>query len=291
MKTHRNRPGAPVEKISEALRTGAGFTDAITEILGKTHASSLDATPDRLPLSAVLLLFASGCPGERPDAGPCLVLNQRSRKVRQAGDLCCPGGTVRPRFDTLLARLLSLPGLPLFRWRNWRNLRETDPAAARRLALFLAAGLRESLEEMRLNPFGVRFLGPLPPQELRMFRRTIHPMAAAVSRQTRFIPNWEVERIVYIPRKSLLDPDHYGICRFSFPPPPGRSLEKKEESFPCFFTPDKKGRLLLWGATYRIVTVFLELAFGFKPPDRPDLPEVSSVLAPEYMTGSGASSR
>ena len=41
--------------------------------------------------------------------------------------------------------------------------------------LLFAASIRESFEEMGLNPFGVQFLGPLPPQRLVMFHREIFP--------------------------------------------------------------------------------------------------------------------
>ena len=66
--------------------------------------------------SAVMLLLGNkgaGCSGEKE---PCLILNKRSDKVRQAGDLCCPGGGIEPRLDTWLARLLTLPCSPLTVW-------------------------------------------------------------------------------------------------------------------------------------------------------------------------------
>ena len=130
---------------------------------------------------------------------PCLILNKRSMKVRQPGDLCCPGGSVSPGIDYKLAQLLFLPGTPIRRWRFLGQWRRKRPAEADYLGLLLATGLRESFEEMRLNPFGVRFLGPLPPAELVMFRRKIYPLVCWVARQKKFTANWEVDKIVSIP--------------------------------------------------------------------------------------------
>ncbi len=64
-----------------------------------------------------------------------------------------------------------------------------------------------------MNPVGVSFLGPLPPQQLAMFQRIIYPMVCWVPRQKRFFPNWEVEKLVYIPLRKLLNPDNYALCR------------------------------------------------------------------------------
>ena len=77
------------------------------------------------------------------------------------------------------------------------------------MALLLAASLREGLEEMRLNPLGVEFLGALPLQRLVMFKREIYPFVGWVGRQRRFFPNWGVTDIVYIPLGTFLDPKRY----------------------------------------------------------------------------------
>ena len=44
------------------------------------------------------------------------------------------------------------------------------------LALFLAVALRETWEEMGLNPLNIKFLGMLPEQGLIVFDRSIFPM-------------------------------------------------------------------------------------------------------------------
>ncbi|HSM74653.1 MAG TPA: hypothetical protein VK852_08460, partial [Desulfobacterales bacterium] len=78
-----------------------------------------------------------------------------------------------------------------------------------KIALLLAAALREGFEEMRLNPLGVEFLAPMQAQRLVLFQRVIYPLVGWVPRQRRFIPNWEVDKIVRIPLAALLDPVNY----------------------------------------------------------------------------------
>src|SRR5512138_282637 len=72
----------------------------------------------------------------------CIILNKRSRRVRQSGDLCCPGGTFDAQIDPYLARLLSIPGSPLSAWPFWSRLRRECPQEARLLSLLLATSLR-----------------------------------------------------------------------------------------------------------------------------------------------------
>jgi len=229
--------------------------------------------------SAVLFLLG----GE--GAEPCLILNKRSRRVKQPGDLCCPGGSISPRVDGLVGKLLGLPLLPLGSWPPYRGWRRSAPADARRLALLLATSLRESFEEMRLNPLGVRFLGPLPAQRLVMFRRIIYPMAGWVAGRQKFVPNWEVEKIVPIPLRCLLDPARYVRYRLQISAAVATRFKGRTEDFPCFVFGAGDGRELLWGATFRVVMVFLELVFGFRPPDPERLPVVSGRIRRHYLTG------
>jgi hypothetical protein len=120
--------------------------------------------------------------------------------------------------------------------------------------------VRESIEEMRLNPFGLDFLGPLPAQPLVLFQRVIYPMVVWISGQRRFYPNWEVEKIIYIPLRDLLNPALYARYQLRF--------EEAE---------------VLWGATYRITAVFLNYVFGFAPPDLNSLPEIHGSLSKAYL--------
>jgi hypothetical protein len=215
----------------------------------------------------------------------CLILNKRSRQVRQAGDLCCPGGSVYPPIDFRAARLLSLPMLPLGRWPYWRAWRRSRPLEARWLALYLATSLRESFEEMRLNPLRIRFLGPLEPQRLILFRRLVYPLAAWIPHQKWLRPNWEVERIVSIPLRHLLDPSQYVRYRLTLAltQDPAAGVQTREH--PAFRFATTHGTELLWGVTYRIIMSFLNCGFGFVAPPAENLPLVLGHLEKSYLTG------
>lgn len=269
-----SHPAALQSRIDEALS-------------GKCGSESLfeNTACERVKSSSVMLLL--GVQVARNGHGPeiCFILNKRSMSVRQGGDLCCPGGTANSRLDPLIARFLMLPGSPLTRWTHWRKTHASQPREARQISLLLATGLRESWEEMRLSPFFTRFLGPLPSQCLLLFRRVIHPMVAWVSWQRHFIPSWEVERIVTIPIRELLKPDRYARYRLQVPPHMEWRFNGKPDDFPCFRFVQGGQKELLWGVTFRIVTLLLELVFEFNVPPMASLPVVKGVIEESYILG------
>lgn len=246
---------------------------------------SLDALSEQKAKSASVVLFVlSQCHGTHVHGSgePCLILNKRSTQVRQAGDLCCPGGGVSWRKDRLFGRLLSLPGWPLWRW----SARKHGNPLNRMLPILLAAGLREAWEEMHLNPLRFRFLGVLPEQHLVMFDRVIYPIVGWVGPQ-RLKPNWEVARIVPIALRKLLDPGNYGRFRPMVTPANSADTQPlRYDAFPCFFHEDDEGREMLWGATYRITQNFLQLVFEFSSPDTDQLPVAQRYLDETYLSGS-----
>jgi hypothetical protein len=232
--------------------------------------------------SSVLLLL-----GTCPDSSEiCLILNKRSEGVRQPGDLCCPGGGIRPRTDRLLSGLLRLPLMPLAKWPHWKTRYRDDPQTARTLAVLLTTGLRESFEEMRLNPLGVKFLGLLPPQSLVMFERVIYPLVAWVNRQRRFRPNWEVEKIVFIRLTELLKPDNYARYRLDAGDGSRPDQDLHASDFPCFRHHAPGETEILWGATYQIISAFLKSVFDFSAPGWSTMPVVNGSLNDNYLTGS-----
>lgn len=268
-------PVALQERVVEALSAHCGL-------------ESLFRNDDCEPLvrtSSVMLLMGERVfeNGNMPEAS--IILNKRSKEVKQPGDLCCPGGAVEVRFDPYLARLITLPGGTLSKWPCWTQLKREEPQNAEFLSLLLATAMRECWEEMRLNPFGIRFLGPLPSQCLILFRRVIHPIVAWVSRQKEFTPSWEVERIVHIPVRSLLNRYNYAHYRIYVPPGMEWRFRGTAVDFPCYLYTHEGRAELLWGATYRIVTLFLQLIFGFTPPDIADLPLVPACIGEDYVNG------
>jgi 8-oxo-dGTP pyrophosphatase MutT (NUDIX family) len=221
--------------------------------------------------------------GAKPET--CVILNKRSRKIKQSGDLCCPGGAVEAAFDRYIAKMLSLPGLPLGVWPYWRELRTKRPRDARMLSLVLATGLRESWEEMRLNPLFVRFLGPLPSQRLVLFHRIIHPMVGWVGIQKWFRVSWEVEEVIWIPLRQLMNECCYVRYRLYVPPDLEKKFKRPTKDYPAFLYTHKNHTELLWGATYSIIINFVRLIFGFRPPDLSSLPLVPGILDEGYIYG------
>jgi hypothetical protein len=270
-------PHALLVRIQQALHASTYDEHLFTE-------DSVDAT------FSSSVLFLLGCRRIASGGGPvepCLILNKRSVKVRQPGDLCCPGGSISAHLDALLARLLFLPGSPLKRWENWRLWRSQDHQTAQNMALLFATGLREGFEEMRLNPLGVKFLGPLPPERLVMFRRIIYPLVCWVPRQRRFRPNWEVEKVVYISVRSLMNPNNYARYRLRFDIASQARDGRSVKEFRCFIHQEGGTVETLWGATFRITMRFLEIVFGFKPPEIETLETVDGRLGENYLTGNG----
>ena len=153
------------------------------------------------------------------------------------------------------------------------------------MSIVWATGMREGFEEMRLNPFGVNFLGPLPPQPLAMFRRTIYPMAGWIKRQKRFYPNWEVEKVLFVALNDLLNPDLYGRYRLQMGGTSGRAGAVPVQEFPCFRIQGRNQKEILWGATYRITVDFLKLAFDFQPPALQSLAVIEGALDDNYLNG------
>jgi hypothetical protein len=232
--------------------------------------------------SAVLFPLSGKCPNSGLSHTPCLVLNKRSRVVKQPGDLCFPGGAISHGLDPKLAQFMRLPFFPLYRWPYWSKWQKERPRQARRLSLLFATSIRESFEEMALNPLGVQFLGPLPPQRLVMFRREIFPFVGWIRSQGRFFINQEVEKIVHIPLRELLNKDNYAQYKLLFNAPKGPEKGGGFQHFPCFLHRTMVGTDVLWGATYRIIMVFLELIFGFKEPGMDGLEVVDGVIDEKY---------
>ncbi len=224
-------------------------------------------------VAAVLFLLGMHRFDSKHASEACLIFNQRSRHVRQPGDLCFPGGGLAPLRDRILAGFLRLPGFPLFRWAS-RN--SGNPNRTRILSGFshlLATSLRESFEEMRINPFRIRFLGPMAPEPFPRFDRMVYPMVAWSCRQAPFSPNWEVERIVYIPFRHFFDPGAYGKLPISHLSSGDNQMDNSTvKEFPCLIYEDGNNREILWGLTYRIVMRFLDIVFNFRPPDAASVP-------------------
>lgn len=146
----------------------------------------------------------------------------------------------------------------------------------------MATAFREGLEEMRLNPLGLEFIGLLPRQDLVLFSRMIYPLVCRLKWPQRFFPNWEVARIVPIPIRHLLDPARYAQYRLTVDIPRANPEIKR---MPCFLHQHREGTDIFWGATLRMAMQFLEIVYRFIPPTGDTLPVVTGRLTREYLTG------
>ena len=257
---------------------------------------------NNISIASVVLLLIGETDTKNTEPEPCFILNKRSDKVPQPGDLCCPGGKISPRLDLLLSKFLYLYGMPLKRWELFTWWNKNRHADMNQLALFFSTGLREAFEEMRLNPMGVKFLGPMKHQNLGMLNKIIYPMVCQIQRQKKFYLNCEVDKIINIPLRTLLIPSNYALYKLqiNFPEEDLKQHDDKKYidkkyidkkhidkkhiiELPCFIHNEKNCSEMLWGATFRIIMDFLKIIFNFKPPDQNFLPVIHGSIGKNYI--------
>jgi 8-oxo-dGTP pyrophosphatase MutT (NUDIX family) len=272
-------PGTVVRKLGQYP---VDFSERMTSI------QSSRKTPEPYSAAGVLLLlhFEKEHPdGDRSRGNFCFQLIKRSANVAQPGDLSCPGGMLHPRMDGLLRTLLTSGIVPALRGYPESCAGKRDESTQRAITLFLTNAIRESWEEIRLSPFNIRFLGPLPCHSLILFRRTIFPLVGLVTGAPSYRPNSEVERVVEIPLKSFFDADNYAEYLIDM----SDSIKREERAswqFPCFIHREE-GREpeILWGATFHIILRFLEIVFDFKMPEAHSGQVLTRMLHHTYLTG------
>jgi 8-oxo-dGTP pyrophosphatase MutT (NUDIX family) len=94
------------------------------------------------------------------------LLSKRSKIVQQPGDLCAPGGGIHPFLDSLSGKLLRYGLVPGIRGPGFALAKSRGKTIYGQILFLLGNALRESWEELRLSPFNVEFLGPLPTYRL-----------------------------------------------------------------------------------------------------------------------------
>ncbi|MCX5852120.1 MAG: hypothetical protein NT072_08705 [Deltaproteobacteria bacterium] len=222
---------------------------------------------------------------DRHDGEFVLQLIKRSPHVPQGGDLSGPGGMLHPFIDTMIMKCLLCGVPPIVDRVRRNNLKKRGRPTREAVALFLATAVRESWEEIGLNPCNVRLLGPLPCYRLNLFPRTIFPLAALVGKAWTFKPNWEVEKVVEIPLGSFFRGDNYGLFTLDHIHGVENSTATRM-TFPCFIHCDADGREeILWGATFNIVLEFLRIVFDYALPEIRDARRIARSITPDYLTG------
>jgi 8-oxo-dGTP pyrophosphatase MutT (NUDIX family) len=237
-----------------------------------------------LAAGVLIPLFFRKNPGDAEGGEFVFQLIKRSSGVPQGGDLSGPGGMLNTMLDRPLASLVGTGILPSLKGKARSFLRKRDPASRRTARLFFANALRESWEEVRLNPLNVELLGPLPSYSLTLFTRTIFPLVGLVRKEWNFRPNWEVEKVVEIPLKSLFAEDSYGVL--SVEALDERDSSKLNWDLPCLIHGDVDGsEEVLWGATLNIILSFLKIVFNYDPPAGNENKVIKRTLKPGYLTG------
>jgi len=229
-------------------------------------------------IAGVLLLIQY-----HPERGYLFLLNKRSDRVQQPGDLCCPGGGSNLLLDGLLSRLVVRPLLSWQRNLAYRKTKELMPHLLNHILFFLTNALRESWEEIRLNPLAVKFLGPLKTYQLTLFRNIIFPLVGALRPGNLSLrPNWEVAKILSIPLSLFFVEENYALYRLRVRKQNFKEiLQSNEVDYPCFlYREDELTTEILWGATYNIIMSFLETVFSYQPPPPEQRPIIQGELYP-----------
>jgi len=224
-------------------------------------------------------------PGGNTSGHYVFLLSKRSKGVQQPGDLCAPGGGIHPFLDSLSGSLLRFGLLPGIRGPGATLAKQKGKSTYSRILFLLSNALRESWEELRLSPFNVEFLGPLPTYHLHHRPWIIFPLVGRVKHCWKPKLSWEVDKIVSIPLASFFDRANYAIYSLEVP----KSLMTRgipnPWEFPCLVHKEDGEEEVLWGATFEIIRTFFKLVFGFSFPVPDKEKIVRKPLPLNYFSG------
>jgi len=213
------------------------------------------------------------------------LLNRRSEKVQQPGDLCAPGGGIHPFLDSLSGRLLRFGLLPGIRGPGLTLAKQKGKSTYEKILFLLANALRESWEELRLSPFNVEFLGSLPTYHLHHRPWIIFPLVGRVKHGWKPKLSWEVYKIVSIPLGKFFDRANYAVYSLEVPENLMAQGIPNPWEFPCLVHKENGEEEILWGATFEIIRTFFKIVFGFSFP----VPEKGKIvhrpLSSNYLSG------
>lgn len=262
-----------------------GFIDRVIEKLGTTELDYTTRLTERKRegelFAGVLVLFSFQ--QRASEQGQFyLHLIKRSSAVSQGGDLSCPGGIIQARLDRFLTFLAYIGLLPVFKGRAFTLAKRRNRSLYKIITLFFATALRETWEEIGLQPWKCQFLGPLPSYSLALLHRSIFPLVVLLREPWRVKLNYEVEKFLSIPLANFFRPENF--ARFAFEEgskyPAGRPPE-----FPCFLIEDRGKEEILWGATFNILARFMDIVFDYQFPSPTQARVVRRPVNLDYITG------
>lgn len=212
-------------------------------------------------------------------------LIKRSATVAQAGDISCPGGMLESSTDEMLSHILLKTGIiRTIDDRMLHKLPNKDEQTVSLVSLFLMNALRESWEEIGLSPLNVSFLGALPSYSLTYFSRTIFPVVCLVKEPYDYRLSNEVEKILEIPLSFFFQSSSYAVLEVESGL--GNADPRYNMKFPCLVIPDGNGNEdILWGATFNIISNFLNIIAGDALPSISPSRIVKKLLSPHYASG------
>jgi 8-oxo-dGTP pyrophosphatase MutT (NUDIX family) len=213
------------------------------------------------------------------------LLSKRSKNVQQPGDLCAPGGGIHPFLDSISGRLLRYGLVPGIGGPGIALARNRGKPIYEQILLVLGNALRESWEELRLSPFNVEFLGPLPTYRLLNRSWVIFPMVGRVKHGWKPKLSWEVERIISIPLEDFFRPSSYALCSWEVPEKLIAKGISNSWEFPCLIHKENGEEEILWGATYNVIQTFFKIVFDFSFPAPDKKRVVRKPLASNYFSG------
>jgi 8-oxo-dGTP pyrophosphatase MutT (NUDIX family) len=213
------------------------------------------------------------------------LLSKRSRSVQQPGDLCAPGGGIHPFLDSLSGKLLRFGLLPGIRGPGFALVKREEKSIYGKILFLLGNALRESWEELRLSPFNVEFLGPLPTYYLHHRPWIIFPLVGRVKHSWKPKLSWEVDKIVSIPLEKFFNPTNYAVYSLEVPENLMTQGIPNPWEFPCLVHREDGEEEILWGATFEIIRTFFKIVFDFSFPIPDKGKIVRRPLPINYLSG------
>jgi len=256
------------------------------EMMGQVATVQKTSPPRRAAGILLPLVFREAPSGGSAEEGEFYFqLIKRSRHIPQPGDLSCPGGMLHPFLDGLLRLLLIFGPLPVLRGEARRYALRRGREPFRIITLFLTNALRESWEEIRIPPWTVRFLGPIPTYTLILFTRTIFPVAGLIESPGLLRPNGEVEKLLEIPLASFYREELFA-CYSLEEGDAAKPRDPESRQLPCLIHRDADGgEEILWGATFNIIVRFLEITMDYRLPEWRKGRVIHRTLRSDYLTG------
>ncbi len=224
-------------------------------------------------------------PGGNTPGHYVFLLSKRSKRVQQPGDLCAPGGGIHPFLDSLSGSLLRFGLLPGIRGPGLGLAKDKGKSAYGKILFLLGNALRESWEELRLSPFNVEFLGPLPTYHLHHRPWVIFPLVGRVKHGWKLRLSWEVDKIVSIPLEKFFNPASYAVSSMEVPENLMTQGIPNPWEFPCLVHKEDGEEEILWGATFEIIRTFFKIVFGFSFPVPEKGKVVRRLLPLNYFSG------